>query len=188
MSFPRVFASSCALTLTIWMVPVVSAQTSPRVSVSDLMSAAEYQRCGLQKLTDQEGAALDVWLSSLLVKLGRASSASPSQLAGGLEALEGALIIAQDGQFLGKITRNSADRDSITNTVGPYGSEVSSTSIFNSVGKYGSEVSSSSPFNSVASTPPRIFKGDKFVCYLTVNTVKQPRVDPHLLEGWLKSQ
>ncbi len=163
-------------------------QGQTRLSVADFMSAAEYQRAGLQKLTDQERFALDTWFTGIVAKLTHASTAPAVRATVGLEALEGAVIVADDGQFLGKITRSDVDRDSLLNDVGPYGSDVSSTSIFNDVGKYGSDVSSYSPFNDVASTPPRIFKGDRFVGYLTVNTIKQPRVDPRLLIGWLKSQ
>lgn len=105
-----------------------------------------------------------------------------------LTRLEGCVIVAYDGQFLGRITVNEVALDSILNEVGRYGSEVSLTSIFNVVGKYGSEVSPLSPFNRVASTPPQIVnRSGQFVAYLTKNTVKTPAVDPHLLIGLLKS-
>ena len=104
-----------------------------------------------------------------------------------LSRLEGAVIVAEDGQFLGKITRNSMDSQSIGNSVGRYGSSVSRTSIFNQVGRYGGTVSRMSPFNSVTSTPPRIYKGDRFIGYLTVNQIKNPRVDPFALIGWIKT-
>lgn len=38
---------------------------------------------------------------------------------------------AQDGQYLGKITTNRYDNDSILNKYGPFGSRYSNTSIFN---------------------------------------------------------
>lgn len=105
-----------------------------------------------------------------------------------LTLLEGCVIVANDGQFLGRITVNEVASDSIMNEVGRYGSEVSSTSIFNQVGRYGSEVASLSPFNEVTSTPPQIInRSGQFVAYLTKNQVKTPAVDPHLLIGLLKS-
>jgi len=100
--------------------------------------------------------------------------------------LEGAVIVANDGQFLGKITTNSLDAKSIINPLGSYGSELSSTSIFNELGRYGSELSSLSPSNPLASKPPMIYKDGEFIAYLTVNTIKTPRVDPYALIGWLK--
>jgi hypothetical protein len=104
-------------------------------------------------------------------------------------ALEGAVIVAHDGQPLGTITQNEVAANSILNEVGRYGSEVSSVSIFNPVGRYGSEVSSLSPFNEFATTPPRIIApSGQFLGYLTKNTFKSPAVDPHLLIGLLKSR
>ena len=112
----------------------------------------------------------------------------PAAASGLLTQLEGCVIVANDGQFLGRITVNEVASDSILNEVGRYGSEVSSTSIFNQVGRYGSEVSSLSPFNEVTSTPPQIVnRSGQFVAYLTKNSVKTPAVDPHLLIGLLKS-
>lgn len=100
--------------------------------------------------------------------------------------VEEARIVADDGQFLGIISRNSVSSDSISNTVGSYGSTVSSTSIFNSVGNYGSSVSSLSPFNSVSSSPPKIVDSNgNFIAYLTKNTIKTPRVDPDDLKDFL---
>lgn len=100
--------------------------------------------------------------------------------------LEGASIVAQDGQFLGIVSTDKYDSDSINNPYGSYGSEYSSTSIFNDYSRYGSKYSSLSAFNSIASKPPMIYKDGKFIAYLTINTTKTPRVDPYALIGWLK--
>ena len=83
--------------------------------------------------------------------------------------LEGAVIIANDNEFLGKISKN----------------QFASDSIFNKFGKYGSEYSNLSPFNKFTLTPPKIYK-DKLFAYLTVNTFMSPRVDTNLLIVWLK--
>jgi len=103
-----------------------------------------------------------------------------------LDYLEGAIIIANDNKFLGKISKNQFDSDSINNEFGTYGSQFSSYSIFNKFGIYGSEFSSLSPFNKFTSTPPRIYKENVFIAYLTVNTFMSPRVDTNLLVAWLK--
>ena len=98
-----------------------------------------------------------------------------------LALLEGCIIVAKDGQFLGLITQNEVAQESIFNTVGRYGSDVSPFSIFNSVGNYGSNVSPLSPFNDLTSTPPLIINSSRqFVAYLTKNNVKTPAVDPDL--------
>lgn len=103
--------------------------------------------------------------------------------------LLGGYIVAEDGQFLGRISTNEAESLSILNEVGKYGSEVSNTSIFNDVGQYGSSVSPQSAFNDIASTPPRMYTAEgEFVAYLTTNTVKGPRVNTRAFIGWLKSQ
>jgi hypothetical protein len=188
----RILISIVLLLLVIYGQLVFATQRSSKLIVRELMTREQFQASGLHKLSASELAVLDQWFydtAQKLVKLGASESK------GGIESstndfstLEGSTIVAEDGQFLGKITANSVDSQSIINEVGRFGSEVSSTSIRNSVGRYGSEVSSLSPFNEVASTPPRIFKNGRFVAYLTTNSVKTPRVDPRSLVGWLQSQ
>ena len=175
-----------ALVSTYLGVALLCAQ--PALRVADLMTAADYQRCGLQKLTDSEKAALDAWVTGFAQKrLEINTTKAPATGALAFGNLDGAVIVAEDGQFLGKITTNSLDAQSLLNTLGRYGSELSSTSIFNALSKYGGEIASLSPFNSITSTPPKIFKGNTFIGYLTTNQVKSPRVDPLALIGWLKA-
>ena len=95
--------------------------------------------------------------------------------------LEGALIFADDGTFLGKITRNTFDQDSIGATLGPHGSSTSQVSIFNRFWKYGDSSSQQSAFNDFASRPPVIYINGNAVAFLTTNDFKQPRVDPRAL-------
>jgi len=112
----------------------------------------------------------------------------PQTLNNDFRLLEGTLIVADDGQFLGVITTNKFNSDSITNEYGKYGSQYNSNSIFNKYGNYGSEYSSLSPFNKYTSTPPKICDGNgNFIAYLTANRYLTPRVDPLLLIAWLKS-
>ena len=90
---------------------------------------------------------------------------------------------------MGKITWNEFDSESILNEFGRYGGRFSSTSIFNDFGTYGGEIALYSPFNSIAVNPPKIFTRDgDFVAYLTVNKLKAPRIDPHVLVAFLKSR
>ena len=155
------------------------------IDIRKLMSVDEFQHAGLQKLSEQEITALNAWLLKFAA-IGSKTNAHDTAQA--FTDLEDAIIVADDGQFLGKITTNSIDHASVINSIGPYGSDISSTSIFNDIGKYGSDISRLSPFNDITSTPPRIFKGERFIAFLTTNTIKSPRVDPRALVGWLKSQ
>ncbi len=100
--------------------------------------------------------------------------------------LEGAIIIANDNEYLGKIIKNKYNSDSINYKYGEYGSKYSSNSIFNKYGEYGSKYSSLSPFNKYTSTPPKIYKENEFIAYLSVNIFVSPRVDPNLLIAWLR--
>lgn len=63
-------------------------------------------------------------------------------------------LIAQDDQFLGKITDNTYDTDSILNQYGTYGSQYSTTSIFNPYSQYGSVYGAYSINNPYTNTPP----------------------------------
>lgn len=78
----------------------------------------------------------------------------------------GQYLVAQDGTYLGVLH-----------------SEFASKSILNDFGRYGSEFSSLSAFNDLASKPPMLFDGDNFICYVTTNTLKMPRVSPYSLSA-----
>lgn len=67
-------------------------------------------------------------------------------------------VYSYDGRtYLGDLTLNDSDENSIWNTEGQYGSPDSLTSIFNSYSIYGSANSMFSAFNDNASSPPIIF-------------------------------
>ena len=92
--------------------------------------------------------------------------------------VEGASIFTHDGKYLGKITSNRFDQDSIGNQFGSYGSTFSASSIFNMFGDYGSQFSSTSAFNQFATTPPVIVVNGRPQWYLTINTTKPPGIFP----------
>jgi len=74
------------------------------------------------------------------------------------------------GTFLGEISSNKYDTDSIANEYGNYGSKYQTKSIFNQYGNYGSKYSQYSVFNEYATNPPKILdKNGKVVGYLTAN-------------------
>jgi len=74
------------------------------------------------------------------------------------------------GTFLGEISSNKYDTDSIANKYGDYGSKYQTKSIFNQYGNYGSKYSQYSVFNEYATKPPKIMdKNGKVVGYLSAN-------------------
>lgn len=91
--------------------------------------------------------------------------------------------------FLGKLTSNEFDIDSLLNEFGPYGSEFSPKSVFNEFGNYGSEFSALSPFNEFSSTPPKIFVNGQLYGYLTESEfVTGKKVKPKRLKQWIKDK
>jgi hypothetical protein len=92
-------------------------------------------------------------------------------------------LAASDGTFLGKLTSNRFDADSIANQFGVYGSKFSSDSIFNQFGPYGSKFSPTSPWNEFASDPPKIYLNNQPVGVLTKNRFVQ---DAHDTDAFLK--
>ena len=95
-------------------------------------------------------------------------------------------IVANDGQFLGKLSLNIYDSESILNAYGQYGNPYSYTSINNKFSIYGSQYSSLSPYNPYTSTPPTIYlRGNKFG-FLTVNQFLYISVNPTQIREWMK--
>ena len=78
-------------------------------------------------------------------------------------------LVAQDGQYLGRITRNQYDTNSLLNVYGPYGSRYSSTSIFNPYSQYGSKYGQFSVNNPYCSVPPQLFIQGKLIGHVSKN-------------------
>ncbi len=58
--------------------------------------------------------------------------------------MAGDKLYGKDGTYLGKVSNNKYDSESISNPYGKYGSKYSSTSINNDYSKYGSDYSTQS--------------------------------------------
>ena len=100
---------------------------------------------------------------------------------------EGMFLIASDETFLGKVSRNKYDHESIANKYG-YGSRYRSDSIFNNYGKYGGRYGKYSPFNPYSTQPPFIRDGTQNIAVLTANRYlmdRLERVNPESLLLWL---
>ena len=94
------------------------------------------------------------------------------------------MIVSDDNDytFLGKLTTNIYDSDSIYNKYGTYGSKYSTKSIWNDYSNYGGEYSSYSPFNSYSLNPPYIVDEDFNVLgRLTVNKYIEGAIHPNEL-------
>jgi hypothetical protein len=65
------------------------------------------------------------------------------------------MIVAPDGKYLGNLSTNRYDPDSVSNPYGQYGSRYSPDSINNPYGQYGSRYSPDSARNPYALGQPR---------------------------------
>jgi hypothetical protein len=91
------------------------------------------------------------------------------------ERVAGAMVLGDDGQYLGHLT-NHTDPASIQNRTGRYGSPVSSTSIYATWGIYSVLDSPLSAMNPWATRPPRIVKDGLELGRLTLNPAFPNRV------------
>jgi len=96
-------------------------------------------------------------------------------------------LYSNDGKtYLGKLTTNKFDTDSVFNEYGTYGSEYSEYSIWNEYGLYGSDFSMYSAFNDLATKPPIIVLNGKTIAHLTTNDIAFPdAISPYELYNWL---
>lgn len=100
--------------------------------------------------------------------------------------LRESFLLAFDGQYLGRLSLNSYDIESISNPYGNYGSKYSTTSIYNKYGNYGSAYASFSPFNSFSTTPPIIYlRGVKYGFLSKNNLLNGIVLDPDDIAIWL---
>lgn len=88
--------------------------------------------------------------------------------------------------YLGCLSCNSYNSESVLNSYGSYGSAYSATSIFNAYSEYGSPYSAYSACNPYASDPPVIVDGaGKYYGRLTVNTYRSDGPPTPELRAWV---
>jgi hypothetical protein len=104
-----------------------------------------------------------------------------------LQQLLGSQLIAGDGVFLGVVSKNRMDSNSLGNSFGSFGNRYSATSIFNPYSQYGNKYSVYSPFNKYSTTPPVFIKNGRELGKLTVNTNISQRIDPEKFFQWFES-
>ncbi|MFN4168119.1 MAG: hypothetical protein ACK4HD_07430 [Pannonibacter phragmitetus] len=66
-------------------------------------------------------------------------------------------VVSPNGQYLGNLSNNQYDPNSISNPYGQYGSPYSPNSVNNPYGQYGSPYSPNSANNPYATNPPRVY-------------------------------
>jgi len=96
------------------------------------------------------------------------------------------------GAFIGRVSSDCQDQDSIICPDGPYGAPDASGSISNPNSPYGSADSDQSAYNPEATNPPHIItcKGSRCerAYYVTKNPALSPRLDPDMLLSYLRAK
>ena len=110
------------------------------------------------------------------------SVATPTPSSWTLRSINGyATLIADDGTYLGVISSNRYQNESVCNEYGPHGSPYRQDSVRNEYGAYGSPYRSGSAYNPYTSNPPRIYLDGRAIGYLTKNDLLASAVDPDVL-------
>jgi hypothetical protein len=103
-----------------------------------------------------------------------------------LAVIEGGLVIAADGTYLGRVTWNELVPDSILNGYGRWVRQEDCDKFFTGFTAWGGYSGIYSPFNRSSSSPPRIVtRNGDFVAYFTVAESYKPRIDPYVLIAFL---
>ncbi len=71
-------------------------------------------------------------------------------------------LVSPDGQYLGELSANPYDPNSVANPYGRYGSQFSPDSVNNPYGRYGSQFSNQSANNPYATNPPLIIRRNRY--------------------------
>ena len=98
-------------------------------------------------------------------------------------------LVDNEGIYLGELTSDTTDSNSILNPVSDYGIETSDVSLWNTSGKYGDKTSDNSAYNSSASNPPQIYYKGSFIAYVSKNgDLGKLTIDPDSLKQWVEDQ
>jgi hypothetical protein len=109
----------------------------------------------------------------------------------GATRCDDAVLIAEDGTYLGDAAGSALDRDSVCNANGSYGSSFGRLSIFNANGQYGNGWGRHSPYNMNSLSPPAIAcrGSDDIIAYVSKNRAQaRTVVDPDELCAWLRQR
>lgn len=132
------------------------------------------------------------WWEALLVGLAGAAKAYGDAATGsnstGLPAANGKVMIfggPGSRTYLGCLSCSDWAPDSVTNRLGPHGSQLAAESILNGLGPYGSALSNFSVCNSLASDPPKVVDAaGSYFGRLTVNALHPERTTYGVLRAF----
>ncbi|WP_157099069.1 hypothetical protein [Novosphingobium rosa] len=113
-----------------------------------------------------------------MLSIGHVPSAKAANAA--CQIFDGAIIVTQDGKYLGKIA-DRYDQDSIFNKYGNFGSKYNFESIWNPYGENGGKYQMDSWSNPYSSNPPLIVKEKQVIAVLSVNKNVKEAVNPLLI-------
>lgn len=102
------------------------------------------------------------------------------------EQLLGSQLIAGNGTFLGIVSKDKFDSNSLGNRFGNYGNRYSASSIFNPFSQYGNKYGPYSPFNAYSTSPPTFLKNGRELGRLSVNSMVVNRIDPEQFFRWFE--
>lgn len=80
-----------------------------------------------------------------------------------------AQLVAQDDQFLGRLTSDPTNPESLLNKYGPHGNAYGPLSIFNPYSQYGNKYGKYSIRNPYCDAPPKLLVNDSTLCIVTAN-------------------
>ena len=89
-----------------------------------------------------------------------------------------AIVVGQDGAFLGVVSSDRYADKSICNRYGNFGSPYSSTSVLNKYAQYGGTHSDLGAYNPNAQQPPLIIQNGQPIALVTKNQRLQGGIDP----------
>jgi hypothetical protein len=87
-----------------------------------------------------------------------------------------AIIVADTGTFLGKVTSDVADAQSVLNPQGMFGSATSEFSLMNPTTRFTRADSDQSVIHPGATRPPKLFFDGNLLAYVTENAKLKPRI------------
>ena len=87
-----------------------------------------------------------------------------------------AIILADDGTFLGKVSADRSDGQAIGNPGGPFSSPTGQWSLMNPKSRYTKADDDLSVNNPNAKRPPKLLLDGRMLAYVTENTGLKPRV------------
>lgn len=100
--------------------------------------------------------------------------------------LNESFLMSADFRYIGKLTLNRFDSESVLNSTGLYGNRFSSMSVANQYSDYGNPYSILSAYNIHTSTPPFIILKGKFYGRLSKNKFLEGIIiNPDRLVEWM---